>query len=82
MNVCTLVYGMLHTHEGSHYRAQISISTIYAHVEVSTIGLAKKSDLCRSLHWIMRLHTEYRHNVAVASATLMSRQMKALSHRF
>ena len=55
---------MLHTHEGSHYRAQISISTIYAHVEVSTIGLAKKSDLCRS---------------SLASTTLMSRQMKALS---
>ena len=73
---------MLHTHEGSRYRAQISIKTIYAHIKVSTRGLAQKSDLCRSLHWIMRLHTEYRHNVAVASTTLMSRQMKALSHRF
>jgi hypothetical protein len=27
----------------------------------------------------MRLHTDYRHNVALASTTLMSRQMKALS---
>ena len=59
MNLCMFGYGMLHTHEVSHYRARISISNIYAHMKLSTILRAHiKIRPVSILAWDLTLSTD------------------------